>query len=83
MKLERWKQAMSVESGSVPELPYLAWVPYEVTWWMWRFLYLAGVIIKKHMSPFFLGTWWWQTGLGLQKSCSFSFCFSDFFSEPL
>ena len=22
---------MSVESGSAPELPYLAWVPYEVT----------------------------------------------------
>ena len=48
---------MSVESGSVPELPYLAWVPYEVTWWMWRFIYLAGVIIKKNMSPFFLGMW--------------------------
>jgi len=30
-KLERWKQVMSVESGSVPELPYLAWVPYEGT----------------------------------------------------
>ena len=50
-KLERWKQVMSVESGSVPELPYLAWVPYEVTSCM---IFRGGVVDVRKRGSFWV-----------------------------